>query len=249
MARRQSTERDSVVSEVGLAKECRLLVREAAEYVAKREEADQVEVLATRRQELSEFVQALEALVTRVQCLRTETQLAVTLAALRSSTDNIYQQAKELGTQVAEDVMSLGRPRALEAFTKTTVLKQIDLDLKEAWRRFVSADEHQGLEAVIARFPSMCAAARRIASVRARLQRVADTVPDQRQQIDEARRLKDSLALEIQQLEGDGLDEEVVEFLRQSVEGVPLGRVLSDDRLLAWMKTHNLLEAFSVKAR
>ena len=57
-----------------------------------------------------------------------------------------------------------------------------------------------------------------------------------------------ALANELKSLEGTGLDQNVLHFLRRSLEGVPLPELLRNDKILRWLEENNLTEYFQVRS-
>lgn len=219
----------------------------AEKYKDWQRRADDIGRFATRRDELDVIARRIGEAAAAYHALAAEPNVrghmepAVRIAACLQS------KTKDLVHQIMTSPQTILKQRALEAF-KDEELSGLERALHSSWQWFLGATERSGIETVLMRFPALRQTATRLARVRFSLQHHAERLPLRPQAIEEGHRLKDQLAAELKSLEGTGLDEVVLAFLRRSLEGVPLAELLANDKVLAWLRENHLASYFQVRS-
>lgn len=202
--------------------------------------SDHVAALAQRWQQLSALRERVDGLATRARVLR---RSRIGLAPMPGA-GAASERARTLSTRYSESPRSVRNPmpRDLEA-----PLSQVDEALSDAWkRRAMPGDGPVALATLLARLPQFRGAQARIQALCARLEAHAKRLPDTDDDVDQVETLQQQLRQEIDELEGDGMDGDVQQFLRDSIRGVPLDRLLSQPRVLEFLRKRGLLAALTV---
>jgi hypothetical protein len=111
----------------------------------------------------------------------------------------------------------------------------------------VGTEGQVGIENVLSRFGGLRDIVARITNLREALKSLSSQLPTTPEAIDLAKKAKASLAEELASLVGSGLNDDVISFLRRSVEGVPLSEVLAKEDIINWLKENNLSQYFRVR--
>jgi hypothetical protein len=201
----------------------------------------------TRRDELVPIANRLRAAASAYQVLVADPKVKIHLEPASRIAGRLQAKAKELLDQIASDPQALLKQKALDIFRQED-LAVIERALHASWQWFLGVVEPAGIETVLRRFSSLRETANRLASLRSSLQKHAEKLPTTSEAFEEGLRLKQALANELKSLEGTGLDQNVLHFLRRSLEGVPLPELLRNDKILRWLEENNLTEYFQVRS-
>ncbi len=209
--------------------------------------ADDIGRFATRRDELDTLARRIANAASAYQALAADAKVRIHLDPASTIATRLQAKAKDLVHQVTTNPHSILKQRALDAF-KEEELVGIERALHASWQWFLGAGERAGIETVLLRFSALRETATRLARLRSSLQKHAEKLPMTPEAIEEGRRLKQALATELESLKGGGLDEDVLAFLRRSLEGVPLPELLKNERVLAWLRDNHLMSYFQVRS-
>jgi hypothetical protein len=219
----------------------------AEKYKEWQRRADDIGRFVTRRAELDAIARRVGDAATAYQTLapdpnlRTHMEPAVEIAArLQSRTEDLLHQ-------IVASAQTILKQKALEPF-KEEELSGIERALLSSWQWFLGASERTGIESVLMRFPALRQTGTRLARLRVSLQHHGERLPLGPEAVEEGRRLKQLLADELKSLEGTGLDSVVLAFLRRSLEGVPLAELLTNDKVLNWLRENHLTSYFQVRS-
>jgi hypothetical protein len=209
--------------------------------------AEEVGRLATRRDQLRIIADRVSSLTTVADVLCKEPTLLSRLVQVKVVARRLSIRANDLAHRLEMSSEAVLKPKALDIF-EGGALDDIERHLTSAWRDFLGTGDRPGIETVLGRFAALRDVVARITQRRRQLQTLALTLPTTSACIIEGRVVKTELANELSALAGSGLDDDVVEFLRQSVEGVPLSALLANDKILVWLADHGLTDYFRVRS-
>ena len=74
----------------------------------------------------------------------------------------------------------------------------------------------------------------------------AEQLPKALKDIEQVKKWQDHLKQTVATLRGEGIDDEVLEFLRELADGVPLANLLDNKKVMKWILDNNLTESFQV---
>jgi len=211
-----------------------------------RDRAQEVGLLATRRGQLRQISDSIKALALASEVLSQEPSVHPDLEAVRGVSQKLRVRTNTLLRKMEVSSEALLKPKALDAFD-VELLAAIERGLLNTWRRFLGTDGQPGIETVLTRYIALKATVERIKNLRLTLQTLGAQLPSTTHVLDQARSAKVDLAKQLSSLVSSGLDEEVVTFLRRSVEGVSLSDLLSNERVLVWLKAQGLTPYFRVR--
>jgi hypothetical protein len=242
-----SSAKQSSTSAESLATRADSLCKLAEEYKHWQKRAEDIQRFLTRRDELDEIARRIGQAAAAYQALAEDANVRTHMAPAVTVAIRLRSRSKDLLQQVIANPQTILKAKALEPF-KGDELSGIEAALRSSWQWFLGASERMGIEAVLTRFPALRPTATRLARLRASLQHYGEKLPSGPGAVEEGRRLKKQLADELKSLEGAGLDNAVLAFLRRSLEGVPLAELLADDKVLTWLRENKLTGYFQVRS-
>lgn len=223
--------------------------------------AKELEALVKRYAELRQHRDALDGFKTRRDLLR---EIAVSVHSSKEIREFLIQNCipvqnngvdlKRLLEKVTDIYDKFTRDPSFILQPNSASLTQFKNSITNAtsslllsWRRYAApGDQGEALVAVLDRYAPFRDAAARIRLLRQQLAQKAEELPSSDQVVSQVNDLKKQLTVEIQSLSGKGLDESVLDFLRRSATGVPLGELFLNPQILKWIQDENLIGCFQV---
>jgi len=118
-------------------------------------------------------------------------------------------------------------------------LGRVDGRLREEWAGLTSPDSHAlDLASLLARFSNFQRACHQILEIEKRLAARKDKLPTRAVDVRDALKDHDRMTEVVEGLSSDGLDEEIVKFLRKVSQGYPLNDLLAAPKILEWLRRH-----------
>ena len=119
--------------------------------------------------------------------------------------------------------------------------------LKDSWYIFAAPGSHgERLLDVLDRYPPFQNKVVKIRQLRINLAQKAEHLPKALKDIKQVKKWQDDLKQTVSTLRGEGIDDEVLEFLRELADGVPLANLLDNKKVMKWIHDNNLTESFQV---
>lgn len=227
---------------------CVHLTKVSSDALEWRKRAGDASKLIERREALVAYHRAARSLLDAVLAIRE-------VKALRPSTEaalkSLAQQQKAiqgLAEKSEQDATYITRPKSFEALRESD-FALVEEALLNSWKDYAGAGQQPGVEVVLEKFKGLRSAAKQVSQARAALQRLASVLPRSSADVASCEAAREKLADALSHVEGSGIDAEMLGFLRASFDGVPLEKVLADERILEWIQEHDLAGQFVLRSR
>jgi hypothetical protein len=211
------------------------------------ERSGEAEKLATRRGTLQQYQAKLDGLKAAIVALgrvrAMEPARGAAIRGLRGQRDAVHALAE----RCAEDANHVTRAKALDGL-RSAEWDAVESALLAAWQGYLGAGAQSGLESVLSRFPKLRGEAKRVGEARRDLQARASTLPRSDNDVAECEEARSRLGEVLAEVDGSGVDAEILAFLKGSVAGVSLEHVLGNQRIIAWLAQQGLAGQFSVRS-
>ena len=203
--------------------------------------ADHLAALKERRTQLDAVAVKAETLVQAYRVLRAQSPTLPT-GVIKTA----RQAVRDLRDRYTDDPLTV----RLSAKNIDAPLGPTELVLQQTWTRVATPSANaSALAELLGRFAQFRAASAAIRHSCERLVDAARLFPQSAKDLANVADLKERLDEQVETLKGKGLDSDVVQFLRDSVNGVPLEELLGKPSVLEFLRSHKLLPSLTVSFR
>lgn len=120
--------------------------------------------------------------------------------------------------------------------------------LTRAWKQHcLSPVDGESLVPVLEKFAPFRAAVARYRTARAKLEAFSERLPKDGSVRDAVARQRNELHDAMKEIDAQGLDSDITDFLRRSVDGFPLVELIGNSKLIAWLEGQGLLPSLRVR--
>lgn len=248
---------------IGLLESAAALENLAKALDSRMHRQDDLTGLSSRREVLSGLATRLGVLARTYQLLRdfvdpTGTSvsgaLQGSLAQAARAALPLLDAARGLSGRIAQEPRALLAQRVLDGLVaergprRVDRIQSLESAVEAAWRAFIGPTEAMGLEQILGKYPAFKSVDEALNLIREKLSGLARSLPQSAADLNRVVQLRNDRTAELEKLKNSGMDKDIVDFLMRSLEGVRLGEVLADDKILTWIKEHELMNAFLVRA-
>lgn len=156
-------------------------------------------------------------------------------------------QVNEVIETYTVDPDSILKPHGFKLDQNRKIIEDLKQALEKSWYIFtVPGDRGERLLNVLYRYPPFQKKVDKIRQLRNKLAQKAEQLPKAVEEIEQVKKWQDDLRQTVATLKGEGIDDEVLEFLRELADGVILANLLDNKKVMKWIYDNNLTESFQV---
>ena len=218
-------------------------VKKLAEQLRDQQQtADHLEALQERQNHLNAIALKAESLVEAHRVLKVAGIQLVPHNTIATS----RQAVRDLRDRYANDPFTVRQ----QARTIDAPLASSESAMQQAWAQLAGPSANaSALAELLGRFNQFRVAGAAIRKICEQLTIASRTLPRSAKDLTSVRDGQSQLQNLIETLKGEGLDTDVLQFLRDSVNGVPLEELLGKKAVLEFLRTHQLISSLTVTFR